>query len=62
VTVGGCRRPRRELRQCGTLTADLNGGGDSGQDVAIQPNGKLVIARYAARGFTTDVALVRIDP
>ena len=46
----------------GTLTTDLNGSGDSGQDVALQPDGKLVIAGYAARGFTTDFALVRIDP
>jgi uncharacterized delta-60 repeat protein len=44
------------------VTTNIAGVTDLGQAVALQPDGKLVIAGSAARGFTTDVALVRIDP
>ena len=46
----------------GTLTTDFNGSGDSGQDVAIQPDGKIVVAGYAANGPVTEAVLVRVDP
>ena len=46
----------------GAVTADFHGGADFGQDVALQPDGKIVAAGHAANGFDTEFALIRIDP
>ncbi len=46
----------------GVLTIDFNGSGDFGQDVAIQPDGKIVGGGYAASGIGTDFVLVRVLP
>ena len=44
----------------GTITADFHGGGEFGQDVAIQPDGRIVAAGYTANGRDTEFALMRI--
>jgi uncharacterized delta-60 repeat protein len=46
----------------GIVTADFHGSGEFGQDVAVQPDGKIVAAGYTANGIDTEFALVRIDP
>ena len=46
----------------GKVTADFHGKGEFGQDVAIQPDGKLVAAGYTANGIDTEFALMRINP
>ena len=44
------------------VTADFHGKGEFGQDVAIQPDGKIVAAGYTANGIDTEFALIRINP
>ena len=46
----------------GKVTADFHGKGEFGQDVAIQPDGKIVAAGYTANGIDTEFALMRINP
>jgi uncharacterized delta-60 repeat protein len=46
----------------GKITADFHGKGEFGQDVAIQPDGKIVAAGYTANGIDTEFALMRIKP
>lgn len=46
----------------GILTADFHGKGEFGQDVAIQPDGKIVAAGYTANGVDTEFALIRANP
>jgi beta-propeller uncharacterized protein DUF5122 len=46
----------------GTFTIDFFGSGDLGKDVAIQADGKIVIAGYSANGLGTESVLVRVDP
>ena len=46
----------------GIITADFHGRGEFGQDVALQPDGKIVAAGYTANGIDTEFALMRIDP
>ena len=46
----------------GSLSTDFNGSGDLGKDVAIQPDGKIVVGGYAANGPVTEAVLVRVDP
>jgi uncharacterized delta-60 repeat protein len=46
----------------GIITADFHGRGEFGQDVALQPDGKIVAAGYTANGLDTEFALMRIDP
>jgi uncharacterized delta-60 repeat protein len=46
----------------GIITADFHGKGEFGQDVALQPDGKIVAAGYTANGFDTEFALIRINP
>ena len=46
----------------GSLSTDFNGSGDLGKDVAIQPDGKIVVGGYAANGLVTEAVLVRVDP
>ncbi len=46
----------------GSLSTDFNGSGDLGKDVAIQPDGKIVVGGYAANGLVTEAVLVRVYP
>ena len=46
----------------GKVTADFHGKGEFGQDVAIQPDGKIVAAGYTANGTDMEFALIRITP
>ena len=46
----------------GMITADFHGKGEFGQDVALQPDGKIVAAGYTANGIDTEFALMRINP
>ncbi len=46
----------------GMLTVDFAGGFDSGNDVGIQPDGKIVAAASAANGSNVDLGLVRVLP
>jgi uncharacterized delta-60 repeat protein len=46
----------------GKVTADFHGKGEFGQDVALQPDGKIVAAGYTANGTDTEFALMRINP
>ena len=46
----------------GILTADFHGSGELGQDVAIQPDGRIVAAGETVNGFTDEFALLRILP
>jgi len=46
----------------GKVTADFHGKGEFGQDVAIQPDGKIVAAGYTANGTDLEFALIRITP
>ena len=45
----------------GKVLTDFNGGNDIAFAVAVQPNGKIVVAGYAHNGTTTDFALVRYN-
>jgi hypothetical protein len=45
-----------------SLTTDFNGSGDLGKGVAIQPDGKIVVAGSAANGLGTEAVLLRVDP
>jgi uncharacterized delta-60 repeat protein len=46
----------------GVVTTDVLGGGDQANAVAVQPDGKIVVAGFATRsGIDGDVALVRYD-
>ena len=46
----------------GTLTVDFTGGFDSGNDVGIQTDGKIVAAATARNGTNNDLGLVRVNP
>jgi uncharacterized delta-60 repeat protein len=46
----------------GKLTVDFNGGFDSGRDVAMQADGKIVAAGTAVNGTSVEFALVRVNP
>jgi uncharacterized delta-60 repeat protein len=46
----------------GILTADFHGRGEFGQDVALEPDGKMVAAGYTANGGDTEFALMRANP
>ena len=46
----------------GTLTVDFAGGFDSGHDVAIQADGKIVASATAGNGTNDDLGLVRVNP
>ena len=48
--------------QNGIVTTDFHGSGDFGQDVRVQPDGKIVAAGYTANGANTEFALTRINP
>ncbi len=45
----------------GIVTTDFAGGDDYGMSVAVQPDGKIVLAGYAYNGSNNDFALVRYD-
>ncbi|HEY1281898.1 MAG TPA: hypothetical protein VGF22_19605, partial [Acidimicrobiales bacterium] len=44
----------------GILTVDFAGGFDAGNDVALQPDGKVVVVGSAVSGFSVQTALVRM--
>jgi len=44
----------------GILTVDFAGGFDAGNDVALQPDGKIVAGGSAVSGFSVQTALVRM--
>lgn len=44
----------------GTLTTDFHGGFDSGQDVALQSDGKIVATGTAVNGFALESAMIRM--
>jgi hypothetical protein len=44
----------------GILTVDFAGGFDTGNDVALQPDGKVVAVGSAVSGFSLQTAVVRI--
>jgi uncharacterized delta-60 repeat protein len=46
----------------GSFTTDFFGSGDIAKDVAIQADGKIVVAGFAANGPVTESVLVRVDP
>ena len=46
----------------GLLNIDFAGGFDSGHDVAIQTDGKIVAVGEAVNGTTVQFALVRVNP
>jgi uncharacterized delta-60 repeat protein len=46
----------------GIVTADFHGRGEFGQDVALQPDGRIVVAGYTANGLDTEFALMRLNP
>ena len=46
----------------GILSIDIHGKGDFGQDIAIQPDGKIVAGGYSANGTNLDFVLVRVLP
>jgi hypothetical protein len=46
----------------GVLTADFRGRGEFGQDVALDPQGRIVAAGYTANGGGTEFALMRANP
>ena len=53
--------PDEEVAPGGRLTVDFTGGGDAGEDVLIQPDGRIVAAGYAANGRDTELALLRTN-
>lgn len=46
----------------GMLLVDFFGGGDGANDVALQPDGKLVVVGVAANGTSTGLGLLRAHP
>jgi uncharacterized delta-60 repeat protein len=46
----------------GKLAIDFHGTGDVGQDVAVQPDGKIVAAGFAMNGFAPEFVLARALP
>ncbi len=46
----------------GILTADFHGRGEFGQDLALDPDGRIVAAGYTANGGDTEFALMRANP
>ena len=46
----------------GKLVADFHGTGDVGQDIAVQPDGRIVAAGFALNGFTNEFVLARALP
>jgi uncharacterized delta-60 repeat protein len=46
----------------GIVTVDFFGAADGAEDIAIQPDGKLVIGGLARNGTSTGPGLVRINP
>ena len=44
------------------LVADFFGKGDIGQDVAVDADGRIVVAGHTLNGFATEFALVRALP
>jgi uncharacterized delta-60 repeat protein len=46
----------------GILSTDFHGKGESGADVAVQPDGRIVAAGQTVNGFTTELALLRVLP
>jgi uncharacterized delta-60 repeat protein len=46
----------------GKLTVDFFGAGDDAQDLAIQPDGKIVVSGAATSGTSLGLGLVRINP
>ena len=46
----------------GVLAVDFHGSDDFGQDIALQPDGKIVAAGAARDGSTLKVALMRLNP
>ncbi|HXG08500.1 MAG TPA: hypothetical protein VNK04_01805 [Gemmataceae bacterium] len=46
----------------GVVTVDFQGGADGAFGLAIQPDGKIIAAGFAATGPTRDFALVRLNP
>ena len=46
----------------GMLVADFFGKGDIGQDVAVDADGRIVVAGHTLNGFATEFALVRALP
>jgi len=45
----------------GRVTTDFSTGNDEGQSVAIQPDGKIVVAGYAQNGTNRDFAIARYN-
>jgi uncharacterized delta-60 repeat protein len=45
----------------GKVTTDIAGGNDSGESVAVQSDGKIVVAGYSNGGGNSDFALVRYN-
>jgi uncharacterized delta-60 repeat protein len=46
----------------GKLTVDFFGAGDGAENVAVQPDGKIVVSGFARNGNRTNYALARIVP
>ncbi len=46
----------------GIVTVDFHGRGEFGQDVTLDPEGRIVAAGYTANGADTEFALVRATP
>jgi uncharacterized delta-60 repeat protein len=46
----------------GMLTVDFFGAGDTAKDVAIQPDGRIVVGGSATNGVSVGLGLVRINP
>ena len=44
----------------GTFTTDFHGGFDSGQDVAVQSDGKIVATGTAVNGVALESAMIRM--
>jgi uncharacterized delta-60 repeat protein len=60
-TPGGT--PDQGFGAGGIVRTDILGGGDQANAVAVQPDGKVVVAGFATRnGIDGDFALVRYDP
>ena len=46
----------------GIVTVDFHGRGEFGQDVTLDPEGRIVAAGYTANGADTEFALMRATP
>jgi uncharacterized delta-60 repeat protein len=46
----------------GLFTVDFFGGGDSAENVAVQPDGRIVLGGFAANGTAVRYGLARINP